>query len=343
MPTTIHKTTKKRTTDLIIGRGLIAHETIAQELRERLLALYDRRNSFASDLHRLHEARQILTEFEPLLVENIANSDLAAWIAGYDEVAKKLPSDVLATFARMLGGPPRPPGSLILPPLFGDDEPIVRFPLIERAAESLARRRILTPDQFRQADADAKARAFTVARESSEDTLATIRDVLAETVDQGASLEAFKRNLGPALEKSFIGPGHLENVFRTNVQAAFHAGHDELADDPIVAEVFPYMEILPIRDARARSTHLSLARLGLSGTGIYRRDDKAFWALFMPPIEWNCRCGVNLMTIDAAARAGVREAQEWLRTGNKPVLQSRLQFIPWRPDPLFVGLAGQAA
>ena len=328
--------TKKRPTDLIIGRSLITAETIAQELRDKLTARLGDKWRHVSYPHLLYEARQILTEFEPLLVENIAQADLAAWIVGIDTVAKKLPADILAQFARMIGGPPRPPGSLILPYGFGDEEPVVRFPLIEKAAESLARRRILTPEQFRQADAAAKARGFTVAGQASEDALTTIRDVLAETVDQGASLEQFRRNLGERLETSFIGPGHLENVYRTNIQAAYHEGHDELADDPIVAEVFPYQAYLAIHDGRVRHEHLELEGLGIDGTNVYRRDDP-FWNLFTPPWDYQCRCGINLLTIEAAARRGAREAATWLRTGIKPPLASMLPKIPFRPPAGFGG------
>jgi hypothetical protein len=333
---------KNKHTDLIIGRGLLTAESIASELRARLVRQLGNSWRYLSHYELLDKARNILREFEPILAENIAHTDLAAFIAGFDAVAKKLPGPTLEQFARFIGsgGPPKPPGGLILP-AFDDsgDEPIVRFPMIERAAESLFRRNVLRKDQFEAASDAEKARSFTIAGEISEDTLATIRDVLAETVDDGASLESFKRNLGERLEKSFIGPSHMETVYRTNVQTAFHDGHDELADDPIVADVFPYMEILPIHDARARSTHASLARLGLSGTGIYRRDDKAFWSIFRPPIEWNCRCGVNLLTIEAAARAGVEEADMWLRTGIRPVMFSRLSFIPWRPDTSFTARA----
>ena len=59
-------------------------------------------------------------------------------------------------------------------------------------------------------------------------------------------------------------------------------GHDELADDPVVAEIFPYQSIDPIDDGRTRKNHLALKKLGLNGTNVYRRDDP-FWDIFLPP------------------------------------------------------------
>ena len=90
-----------------------------------------------------------------------------------------------------------------------------------------------------------------------------------------------------------------------------------------------YQAYVPIHDARTRETHLALGKLGLDGTGVFRRDDP-FWDRFTPPWDYNCRCGTNLLTIEAAARMGVQEAKEWLRSGRPPAEpEYRDQFIPF--------------
>ncbi|MGH9932385.1 MAG: phage minor head protein [Pyrinomonadaceae bacterium] len=325
---------KNKSTAIIIGTGLLTAEVIASELRARLTKQLGDHWRYLSQFELIDRARNILTEFEPILAESIDRTTLSAWISGFDDVSNKLPPYILDTFGRMMGGPPKPPGGLILP-AFEDDEPIVSFPMIEKAARSLLNRNVMNRAQFDRVSQDVKNQAFTIAGDISNDTLETIRDVLGETVDEGASLESFRRNLGERLEGSFAGPAYLENVFRTNVQTAFHDGHDALADNPIVAEAFPYQAYLAIRDARARPNHLALESLGLDGTNVYRRDDHAFWNLFTPAWDYQCRCGVNLMTIEAAARAGVSEAADWLRTGVRPVLFSRLPHIPFRPPAGF--------
>jgi hypothetical protein len=38
----------------------------------------------------------------------------------------------------------------------------------------------------------------------------------------------------------------------------------------------------------------------------------------MPPLTDLCRCGVNILTARHAAELGVKEAQDWLRTGQPP-------------------------
>lgn len=328
---------KRKPVDLIIGRGLLTAETIASELRTRLAVQLSRRAFTLSDTELLSLARHILRQFEPLLAENLLNSDLASWIEGVRQVHQKLPGYALEAMAADLGKgffPPSPPRFFLPLVAGGDDEPTVRFPLIEKAAESLLERRIVTPEAFNTFTAAERARAFTVAGEQSDDAIATIRDVLAENVREGTSLEGFRQKLEERIGKSRIGAGHLETIYRTNVQTAFHDGHDTLAANPVVAEVFPYQEYLAIHDARARENHKALETLGLSGTGIYRKDDP-FWDYFTPAWDYNCRCGINLLTISAAARKGVREAERWLATGEKPPLESRLPFIPFRPPAGF--------
>ena len=326
---------------LIIGRGLLTAESIAQELRERLALDLEqdyRRYDFS---YRLNRAREILRTFEPLLADNLLAVDLAAWIAGYDELANDLPAWAIETFGYgRWGEPPIPPS---LPGMLGDAQPEdVRFPLLEQAVKSLVERNILTREEFdRQAD-NAKSRAFTIAGGLTRDTIAAIHELLVDDVAEGASLTGFRERVEQALGASPIGPAHLENVFRTNVQAAFRDGREALASHPIVDEVFPYQRINAVHDSRTRPEHLALESLGIDGTNVYRRDDLPFWNTFTPPWDFNCRCNVTLLTVEAAAQAGVVEAQEWLRTGVKPPLESRLPHIPFPGNPGFGQRSGRA-
>jgi hypothetical protein len=327
-----------RPVDLIIGRSLLTAESVMQELRERLLALPY--SGYLSQEQLIQAARNILDEYEPLITENLANADLASWIAGMDRVSKSLPEQALQKFAPFWRRPPNDPPRL--PPLLtspGGEEPEeLTFPIIREAAANLFERQILTPTEFYAAQSRERDKAFTVARESREDVLERIRDRLAEDVREGTSLKSFRDSLEGDLQSSFISPAHIETVYRTNVQAAFREGQDRIASNPIVAEIFPYRTWDAVHDARTRKTHLALEKLGLSGTNVYRADDP-FWKVWKQPAGYNCRCGSTYLTIEAAARKGVDEAKEWLRSSRKPVLESRLPHIPFEPEPGFARVA----
>lgn len=320
-------------TALILGRSLITGETVWQEIRERLVKELAKRRKDIVSVDLVQIARAILEDVAPLFAEHIWNTDLAAWLAGYAWTADKVPSwfDWELSFAGE--GPPPPGGIFIGTPLYGD-EPIVRFPLIEKAAESLAKRGILTRAEFDAVSEATRLESFTMAGDWTRDTLTTVRDTLAEVTDEGASLEGFRSLLKERIDTSAIGPHRLETVYRTNIQAAFRDGRETLVSNPVVSELFQYQEYFAIHDGRVRDSHLELETLGIDGTGIYRRDDP-FWDAWTPPVDFNCRCSVNVLTVDAAARKGVKEAQVWEETGIRPPLVSRLPFIPFAPNPGF--------
>lgn len=311
--------------DAIIGRSFMVAETFSSELRERLIRTISENLVALSRNELLTTAREILDDVEPTLAAAMGDAEIMAFVAGVDSVEGKLPALVRG---ELEGRPLDFEGTL-------PEVSVIRFPAIEQATESLLERQIVTREDFDEMAAEARRNAFTVANLDTEDAIATVRDVLAEGIADGTSLQSFRKELEERLEGSRLGPAHLENVYRTNIQRAFHDGRDVLAADPTVQEVFPYREYIPIRDSRTRPDHLALETLGLSDTGVYRAEDP-FWEIFRPPWDYQCRCSDNLLTIEAAARKGVIEAQVWERTNIRPPLESRLPFISFRPDPTWV-------
>lgn len=325
--------------DRIVGKSLIGIESAAQTSRLRLIrtAWKHRQKPFRFLQFYLIKP---LTKFTAFMMDHLTDAYLASWVTGMDYLAKLFPPWLAEEFRTGIRGKPpkKPPG----PPwprftFYEEDDRDLRFPLIEEAAKRLADRQIMTRSQWEAAALAAREQAFFVTADISIETIDTIRNAMVYDLDEGTSLKGFTEAVEKALGGSPIGPSHLENVYRTNVQAAFRDGRETLASDPIVSAVFPYQAYDAIHDSRARHDHLALGGLGLDGTNIYRRDDPV-WDYFTPPWDYNCRCGVNLLTIEAAARAGVREAKEWLRTGKPPIVpEYRISEVlkQVRPNPNF--------
>lgn len=323
----------QRKVDILIGRGLLTAEAIATELRKRLVREITRGRTKGKPIRAIVDlSRKILAEFEPVLAQNVSDTQLAAWVVGADEVAKKLPKGII----KQLTGGFEPPGAAIIGKETGKRFSRLRLPVIAKAIQDLHTRAIVTKDRFNQLDEALKRQAFTVARIESIDTLTRIRDSLERDIAEGTSLQSFRKRVEDDLGVSPIGSGHLENVYRTNTQAAFSGGHETIARHPVVRTVFPFAKISPIDDGRVRETHLSLATSGLNGTAYYWADDP-IWQWATPPIDFQCRCGKVLATVRQAAHAGVKVAQQWLDTGVEPPHQSMLPNINWRPTPGFVG------
>jgi hypothetical protein len=313
----------------IIGRSILAVTTLAKLAFGKIIAITGRVE--LNDQQKVVLVEPVVAELERNFVQVFTESDVAAATLGFDTVASQLTDLTLELLTSPTGNFP---GGGVIAADFS--EPIIVFPRIQQAAEDLASRGIVTRDRFDQLTRDARARAFTISNTAVIDTIDRVRDALRENVLAGASLDEFAKTLEASLETSKFGAGHTENVFRTNVQSAFHRAHKELADDPIVSEAFPYQAYIPIEDGRTRATHAMLGEMGLNSTNVYRKDDP-FWELFTPPIDFQCRCGVQLLTLDAAAELGVREAMRWRRTGVPPQQPTfQLDLIPFRPNPEFV-------
>lgn len=244
---------------------------------------------------------------------------VAGWVGGANRVAFSLPPTVRDSFGGF--APPNEPPTVASGMGFPDDDlPGIQLPGINRAVERLESRRIVRPDEFRTLSASAKQQAFTISSDLSDDSIGEIRDLLTETIREGYDRETFERMAEERIDKLPISRSHLEQVYRNTVNESLSQGMEHVLDQPLVANAFPYRLYVPIRDARARHEHLALETLGLNGTGVYWKDDPT-WLRFRPPWDYNCRCGWVAISIKAAARLGVREAQEWFESDEEPIHQ----------------------
>ncbi len=320
--------------DTVMGRSLLGADGLStaflQEVVQRIT-----NHDFTNRWEALEAARKVVQLFEPLLAEHLSDAVLAGWVTGYDNVAAQFPAWLQKEFTDTIRrSPPSEPPSKGFFSMF-DREPELRLLNTENATKRLMERNILTRPQFDAAKESAQRQAFTIAGDLGTDTINRMRDFLNEDIASGTSLESFKQRVEENLGASPIAPGHLENVYRTNLQSAYRDGRETLRSNPIVAATFPYQEYFAVHDGRARSEHRQLEKLGLNGTGIYRVDDP-FWEKFTPPNGYQCRCGTRLLTLLQASHAGVHEAQEWMRTARAPIQpEFRYAHIPFAPTPGF--------
>lgn len=210
--------------------------------------------------------------------------------------------------------PAKPPEAPPLSPP-GDESD---WPIIDEAVRSLSQRNVIDRYGFDQLDAAARQKAFTVTGIASEEALAKVRDLLAESVNEGSDYKAFRKTVLAEVEEStYLSEPRLQTIFRTNIQTAYSDGTAKVTNMPFVRSAFPYAAYHCIHDDRARKNHKRLEKLGIDGTNIYRIDDPVF-QMFRPPWDYNDRCGWNPLTVRQAAEQGLKEAILWLETGMEP-------------------------
>lgn len=320
----------------VMGRALSGsagfYDALQHELDRRLAEMH---LAGASPAEMQAEALQVMLRFVDPLAGLLADAGLAGWYRGAGEVAGLLsPGDssaserradqsVLNPVGNESGSPPRmPPG----PALQDWDGSPAWLPIISGAVEDLRSRQLVTRPEFDALDDWARTRSFTVADLHTQEALGAVRDAIADAVEQGTGQRQFTQRVTEALGRSALGPGRLENVFRTNVAAAYTAGMDRIAEHPIVQEQFPYEEVMPVRDSRLTSLCDTISRSGINGTAVYRRDDPVYQK-YRSPRHYQDRCGRRLLSVRDAAAKGIKEAEEWLRTDSPPATRA------WVPEP----------
>jgi hypothetical protein len=139
---------------------------------------------------------------EPLLARLLRDGLLHAYLTSARRAARPL-------LAGATGGYGPPPDR---PPLTAPDEPPppVRFPGTEAAADWLARRRLMLPEDFARLSAEAKSAAFTVARAATLDAVEKVRDASLDAFVNGGMLAEFRGRVREAVGESKLSDARIE-------------------------------------------------------------------------------------------------------------------------------------
>ncbi|WII92838.1 phage minor head protein [Kingella negevensis] len=194
----------------------------------------------------------------------------------------------------------------------------------KKAIEWLKTKKV-TAENYRNLTESEIAKVYTIAKMTDLDMLQDIKSSLIAAAEQGKPFAAWKKDLLQHLaNKGWLHPnGHngkdiidpktgeifgsatdigihsiprrLENIYRTNMQAAYNAGQYQtyMAD----VDNRPYWQYDAVGDHRTRAAHAAMDGL------VYRYDDP-FWATFYPPNGYRCRCSVMALSARDVERGG---------------------------------------
>jgi SPP1 gp7 family putative phage head morphogenesis protein len=147
---------------------------------------------------------------------------------------------------------------------------------------------------------DARRRAFTAAGVANLDVMAQVQRELLKAIAKGKSLEQFKREVKAKLESQWGGPigGRIENIFRTNAQAAYAAGRRRQLARPEVLKHRPFWKFSAVLDPRTSDICRPL-------NGTVLPAGHAFWSSHTPPLHFQCRSAILSLSKTEAKQAGV--------------------------------------
>lgn len=199
----------------------------------------------------------------------------------------------------------------------------------------------LLKPEWAQLTLEARRRAFTAAGVAALDLLAELHGSLLRALEEGTPYGEWQKEALGILGQGW-SRGHLETVFRNNIQAAYSAGRWDQLQDPAVRRSHPYLMFDSVLDDR--TTDICRAR-----DGVVLPADHPWWKENWPPLHHRCRSGVRPLTREEAEVRGITQAPPTLEAqegfGLSPAAeewvegyargQRQAASLPW--EPAFLG------
>ncbi len=174
--------------------------------------------------------------------------------------------------------------------------------VFREAVAFLEGKRVLNSDEYKLLDDESRARAFTVSGYTSLEVLQEFLDCLAKAAGEGTTKEQFRDDMNRFLTEhgyEGINPWKSDNIFRTNMQTAFNAGHYRSMTDKTTMKLRPYWRYCTAGDGHVRESHAVMEGR------VYRADDP-IWDIWYPPNGFRCRCMVVSLTPKQVERMGIQ-------------------------------------
>jgi SPP1 gp7 family putative phage head morphogenesis protein len=157
----------------------------------------------------------------------------------------------------------------------------------EAAIKHMRSRGVMLPDNYYAQAGAYRMTSFTVSRVVAIDSLQGVLDGLTQALESGENFRTWKKRAIADPNIGALPPGQLDNVFRTNMQGAYHRGIYQRQAE--VRSSRPYLMFDAINDGRTRPSHRAMDNF------IARWDDP-IWATHRPPLGFRCRC--TLITLN---------------------------------------------
>lgn len=178
--------------------------------------------------------------------------------------------------------------------------------VFKEAVRFLKGKRALTNEAYRLLDEESRAKAFTVSGYTSLEVLQEFLDRLTKAAEEGTTKEQFRKEMNSFLEDGGyegVNPWKCDNIFRTNMQTAFNAGHYKSMTDETTKKLRPYWRYRTAGDGEVRESHAVMEGR------VFLADDPV-WDIWYPPNGFKCRCMVVSMTKKQVEREGLQVETE---------------------------------
>jgi SPP1 gp7 family putative phage head morphogenesis protein len=186
----------------------------------------------------------------------------------------------------------------------GENEPKPKAGPPPKEASDFFKKKGLRPAfSYRDVWAQEHALAFTVAKLMEIDLLGKVQDSIQKAIDDGTTLETFKKNVKPTMDESGwtsyvkpeTKPSRLRLIYETNMRTARASGQADRVQR--TKESLPYLKYELGPSKVHREEHAAWE-------GLILPVDDPFWEEHYPPNGYRCKCRVRQITKYEADKSG---------------------------------------
>lgn len=161
-------------------------------------------------------------------------------------------------------------------------DPAVDFPWLRDAVDWVLTNGVMSQKMLQNKAAKAKTSNFTSTGINPLQVIQDVRLALADAILAGENRDDFRQRLA---SQQIPYHGHDEALIRTETKNAYLATMNQVMKKPVVARVFPFVELYSTIDGRTREHHRPLNGLVIEvGSPAHAMITRAL-------SDWNCRCG----------------------------------------------------
>jgi SPP1 gp7 family putative phage head morphogenesis protein len=181
---------------------------------------------------------------------------------------------------------------------------LMRVPFTE-AIETLIRRVPALAQTYEQVQELYKAGSFALARAASLNVTKHIQKTIAQAAQTGVTRDVVLNEIAETLgARNYDAAGasyvrsYADTVFRTTTTTAYTEGRIRQAQDPAVRRVIGAWRYDATLDGDVRPNHRAADDFVAS-------IDDPVWETLKPPLGYNCRCALSLVSKREAAELGI--------------------------------------
>lgn len=172
-----------------------------------------------------------------------------------------------------------------------------KAPTFQEAVDYAASRDVVLPDVYYGKMAGVqRSQSVSIAGLASLEQIKGIIDLVRAVLDGGGTFADFQRKVKAGELAVALSTARLDNIFRTNVQAAYSRGRYE--QQQRVTTNRPYWMYDAINDSRVRPAHLAM-----DGTILHHTHP--WWKTHYTPNGYRCRCTIISLSETQARKRGV--------------------------------------